>query len=173
MRIYLIGFMGSGKTFTGKQLAGKLGYSFLDLDDLIEKEADMDISAIFQEYGESYFRKLEQQVLKLTADRQEVVISTGGGTPCYFDNIGWMNEHGISIFLDTPPELLARRLLPERAHRPLLQAYDEKTLPAFIQSKLQERMYFYEKAEIRYLQQEPAGDVAEELLKIINGKRKT
>jgi shikimate kinase len=172
MRIYLIGFMGSGKTHTGKLLAGKLGYHFLDLDDLIEAEAGMDIPAIFREMGEKAFRRIEQQVLHNTGTLEKVVVSTGGGAPCFFDNMSWMNAHGLSIFLDTPPEILAERLMPERGHRPLLQAYNEKTLADFIRAKLKERMYFYEQAGIVYLQEQLAGDVATDLLKLIDGKRK-
>ncbi|WP_222845632.1 shikimate kinase [Flavilitoribacter nigricans] len=173
MRIYLIGFMGSGKTHTGKALARQLGYIFTDLDDLIEKEAGMDIPAIFRKMGEEEFRRIEQKVLHDTSTIERVVISTGGGVPCFFDNIDWMNAHGLTVFLDTPPEILAQRLMPERAHRPLLQAYNEDTLLGFIRAKLSERMYFYRQAEIIYQQQELAGDVASDLLKVIDGKRKT
>jgi shikimate kinase len=173
MRIYLIGFMGSGKTHTGKQLAQKMKHTFLDLDDLIEIEAGMDISTLFQEQGETEFRRIEQKVLHDTSTLEKVVVSTGGGAPCFFDNMRWMNSHGLSIFLDTPPEILARRLMPERAHRPLLNTYNEETLLGFIRSKLEERMYFYRQAGIIYAQKEMAGDVATELLKIIDGTSET
>lgn len=173
MRIYLVGFMGSGKTFTGKRLAESLGFSFADLDDLIKEDAGQSISGIFAANGEAYFRRLERRALHRTGDMENTVISTGGGAPCYFDNMEWMNAHGITVFLDTPAEMLATRLLPERAHRPLLQPYDEDTLADFIQSKLSERMYFYGQAAIVYPQRELTGDVAGELLKIIDGRRKT
>lgn len=171
MRIYLIGFMGSGKTHTGKQLAQKLDHTFIDLDDLIETEAGMDIPAIFRQQGEQTFRELEQKVLHDTSTMKKVVVSTGGGAPCFFDNMEWMNKHGLTIFLHTPPRILTQRLMPERDHRPLLQSYNENTLLDFIKVKLAERMYFYRQAEIIYNQEEPAADVASELLKIIDGKR--
>lgn len=167
MRIYLIGFMGSGKTYTGRRLAEQLGFPFLDLDLLIEEVAGMDIPAIFREFGESHFRKLERQALRGTAGRKAAVVSTGGGVPCFFDNMDWMNRHGLTIYLDTSPSILARRLLPERAHRPLLQPYDEHSLPAFIQSKLAERTYFYEQARLIYRQDRPNADVATELLHLL------
>lgn len=172
MRIYLIGFMGSGKTHTGKQLAQKMNHIFLDLDDLIETEAGMDIPTIFREQGEEVFRRIEQKVLHDTSALEKVVVSTGGGAPCFYDNILWMNSHGLSIFLNTPPEILAQRLMPERDHRPLLQGYTEETLVGFIRSKLEERMYFYGQAKIIYNQKELAGDVASELLNLIDDKRK-
>lgn len=169
-RIYLIGFMGSGKSHTGRQLAGKLGYAFVDLDDRIEAEAGMDIPAIFRRDGEDEFRRIEQKVLHATQNLQATVISTGGGTPCFFDNMDWMNRHGLTIFLDASAEVLARRLMPERAHRPLLQPYNRDTLIDFIRSKLAERMYFYQKAQIHFLQPESSGDVATALLKQMDGK---
>ncbi|MCB0628949.1 MAG: shikimate kinase [Saprospiraceae bacterium] len=168
MRIYLIGFMGSGKTHTGKKLAEELGFLFLDLDLLIEAEAGMDIAEIFEQFGETHFREMERQALHFTADLEEVVISTGGGTPCFFDNIEWMNQHGTCIFLDTPARILAERLLPEREHRPLLRPYDETTLPDFIQSKLEERMYFYRQATIIFSQDEAEADLTGALIERLN-----
>lgn len=173
MRIYLIGFMGSGKTHTGRQLADKMDFLFLDLDLVIEAEAGMGIPQIFEEMGEDRFRQLEQQALHFTAELEDVVVSTGGGAPCYFDNIEWMNQQGTCVFLDTPVEILAKRLLPERAHRPLLQPYNEATLPAFIQSKLEERMYFYQQAGIIFPQVDAEGDVAEALLDLLEEKKKS
>lgn len=164
--------MGSGKTHSGRQLAERLGFLFLDLDLLIEAEAGMAISQIFESSGEDHFRELERQSLHFTAELENVVVSTGGGAPCYFDNMDWMNQNGICIFLDTPAEILARRLLPERAHRPLLRPYDEKTLPAFIQSKLEERMYFYRQAAIIFPQTEAEADVALSLYELLKERNK-
>lgn len=159
--------MGSGKTHTGTKLAEKLGFLFLDLDLLIEAEAGMDIKQIFEASGENRFRELEREALHFTAELEDVVVSTGGGAPCFFDNMEWMNDHGTSVFLDTPAQILAERLLPERTHRPLLKPYDETTLPDFIQSKLEERMYFYRQAEIIFPQTEAKADVAQSLYELI------
>lgn len=168
MLFYLIGFMGSGKTYSGRRLAERLGIPFFDLDQLIEDAAGMSIPIIFKQYGEDYFRRLEQEALHATAELHAAVISTGGGAPCFFDNMDWMNRHGTSIYLRTPPEILARRLMPERAHRPLLQPYDEDTLPGFIESKLAERAYIYEQANIIYHQEQLEADVAADLLQLID-----
>ena len=168
MRIYLIGFMGSGKTFTGKQLAEKLGFLFLDLDLLIEAEAGMDIAQIFKKFGEDHFREAERKALHFTLELENAIISTGGGTPCFFDNMEWINRHGKSIYLDTPPQILTQRLLPERDHRPLLRSFDEHTLLEFIQSKLSERAYFYRKAAIIYRQDQLSGHITDDLVNLLN-----
>src|SRR5436853_6290275 len=96
-KVFLIGFMGSGKTFLGKQLAQLLNYEFIDLDEWIEQREKKSIAEIFSEDGEEYFRKKESQQLKLLAEKNNAVIATGGGTPCFHDNMKWMNDHGFTI----------------------------------------------------------------------------
>jgi len=146
--IYLIGFMGSGKSHLGKQLAQELGWDFLDMDDFLEANEGMTISQIFAEGGESLFRDLERNYLHATYDFSKTVIATGGGAPCFFDNIDWMNKNGQTIYLKTPVAILVDRLKKETAHRPLLAGKTTEALSQFISSKLTERSPFYEQATI-------------------------
>lgn len=141
--IFLIGFMGSGKSFWGQRLAARLHWPFIDLDEQIEQQAGKSIAEIFTEWGEDGFRKLEQKTLHRLATQPGTVVATGGGTPCFFDNLAWMNAHGLSIYLKAPPTLLANRLQHERSLRPLLKAVKSTDLQSFIENKLAEREPFY------------------------------
>jgi len=163
MRIFLLGFMGSGKSFSGQKLAERFSLFFVDLDDHIEAKEGRTISAIFEEEGEDYFRKIEQECLHEMENLNMVIVSTGGGTPCFFDNVKWMNEHGITIFLETPSELLAKRLAPEMEHRPLLKDFSQKELIEFIEKKLEERNPFYYQSQMVYVQKKEGQDFAEDL----------
>lgn len=144
--IYLVGFMGCGKSFMGKALAQSLGWEFLDMDDFLEANEGMTISQIFAEGGESLFRELEKSYLHATYDFENTVIATGGGAPCFFDNMDWMNTNGTTIYLDTPVTILVERLKKETAHRPLLANKTKEELSDFIQQKLVERAPFYKKS---------------------------
>lgn len=168
MRIFLIGFMGSGKTYTGKRLAAALGCDFYDLDALIEEKEGCKIASIFEEKGETWFRKLEQKTLHETAKWERAVISCGGGTPCFFDNMAWMNAQGITIWLDTPVDTILYRLQRKPHKRPLLTGLetDEQWL-AFIERKFEERRPFYSRAQIVYRQQSEEADAAEELRRLL------
>ena len=146
MLIFIIGYMGSGKSTFGKQLAEKLDHSFLDLDELIEKEACMSVAEIFENAGEDEFRQLEHQVLLDHLNDKNTVIATGGGTPCHFDNMDLMNEQGITIFLDTPVEIIIGRLIPDADKRPLLKDISEKDLPGFIREHLEIRRKCFQRA---------------------------
>ncbi len=152
MKVYLIGFMGSGKSFLGHRLATQLDLDFHDLDDQIEQEAGMTISDIFNRHGEDHFRKIEQQVLQATKPLKQVVISTGGGVPCFFDNMYWMKQQGLTVYLQTDPHLLAERLQREMAHRPLLAHLSREELVQFIEDKIAARADFYEQAQITWVQ---------------------
>jgi shikimate kinase len=168
MRIFLIGFMGSGKSYTGKRLAATLGYDFYDLDALIEAQEGCKIAAIFEEKGEARFREIEQQTLHRTADWEDVVISCGGGTPCFFDNMEWMNARGITIWLDPAVKTVLSRLQRKPHKRPLLAGLDtEAQWMEFIERKLEERRPFYEKAQLMYRQTNEEADAAEELVTLI------
>lgn len=146
MRIFLIGFMGSGKTTLGKQLANKMGYQFVDQDQYIEKKTGMSIGDYFSTHGEQEFRRMEHKVLKELVLLNNVVIATGGGAPCFFDNMEIMNQHGISIYIKLKPEVLQSRLKQAQEERPLLRGKSEKELLDFIKSKLSERESYYLKA---------------------------
>lgn len=141
--IYITGMMGSGKSFWGRQLSDAAGIPLTDLDLLIQKNAGRTISNIFEESGEPMFRQLEKKALEDTFIQAPAIIATGGGTPCFFDNMLQMNNHGITIWLQCSLETLTQRLLPEQAHRPLLKNMDVRSLQKLLQQKFMEREPFY------------------------------
>lgn len=145
--IFLIGFMGSGKTHWGRVVAERLGCLFLDLDAFIEANEGRAISEIFAASGEKGFRVLERDYLLRLAALPPAVVATGGGTPCFFDNMDWMKAHGVTIYLKTSPEILFERLKNERAQRPLLKDLDDEALRAFIRERLAVREHFYRYAD--------------------------
>ena len=148
-RIYLIGFMGVGKTTLGKKLARQLGYRFVDLDDFFETKYKIEIHQFFEKYGENLFRELESERLKKTFAMENVVVATGGGTPCYHNGVEEMNRHGLTVFLDMPPAALARRLLHAKRKRPLVAGKTGETLTLYIEEKLQARQACYNKALLK------------------------
>jgi shikimate kinase len=149
MLIFLIGLPGSGKTTLGKQLARKIGYSFSDLDEMIVKSRNNSIENIFKDEGEAAFRSYESSCLKNYATVQNTVVSTGGGAPCFFDNMDWMNNHGTTVFLNPPLEELASRLnSSENSHRPMLKDKNLNELLSFVELKWNERSPYYSRAKI-------------------------
>ena len=145
-RIFLIGFMGSGKSTLGFKLAQKIGYDFLDMDQIIEETAGMTIPGIFSEHGEEVFRKWELDILLELCKYENVVISTGGGAPCHSDMIGIMNDHGVTIYFQLPPDALKNRLLHSKTERPLIKDKSEEELLEFISTLLTEREKYYQLA---------------------------
>jgi shikimate kinase len=149
MRIFLIGFMGSGKTHWGTRIAEKLEIPFYDLDAVIVNSEGMSISEIFAIKGEEFFRYMEKQTLEdLVAREEDFVLSAGGGTPCFFNNIEFMKRNGKVLWLNTSLEALNQRLLKEKMMRPLLRGIDEAGLRAYIIRKLSERKMYYEQADL-------------------------
>ncbi|ACU05850.1 shikimate kinase [Pedobacter heparinus] len=148
MKIFLIGFMGCGKSTMGKKLAVKLGYDFVDLDQQIEKNIGKTIGAYFSEHGEAAFRKLESDTLKHFDYPANVVIATGGGAPCFFDNMDWMNANGLTMYIEMPPAALAKRLESGKEKRPLLRDLNEAQMIEFIENRLAERDVFYKRAAL-------------------------
>jgi len=146
--IYLLGFMGCGKSYLGKRLAEHLNWQFLDMDAYLEAKEGKTITQIFAEGGESLFRELEKNYLTATADFDNAVIATGGGCPCFYDNMEWMDVSGRTIYLKTPTSILVERLQAETAHRPLLAGKTKQELTAFIEAKLAERAPIYEQAQV-------------------------
>jgi len=149
MKIFLIGMMGSGKSYWSRHLAKKLKTGGYDLDFLIESHEEKTISEIFAEDGEAYFRKSEGKILRWFGEKKTFVLATGGGTPCFDDNMDWMNKQGITIWIDEPVPTLVERLLPEKEHRPLIRSLSEPELVQFLTDKLKEREPFYSKAKHR------------------------
>jgi len=145
-KIFLIGYMGSGKTTIGKCLAKSLNIQFIDLDVFIENRHHKSISEIFAQKGEAEFREMERKTLHEIAQFENVVISTGGGTPCFFDNMSLMNELGTTIYLKTSIDELTKRLNIAKEKRPLLQGKNQEELKAFISSNLEKREPFYNQA---------------------------
>lgn len=149
-RIFLVGFMASGKSRIGKLLANKLQYKYVDADDYIEAKTQQTIPQIFEERGEAYFRELEQTCLHELLQEEQILVSTGGGMACYFDNILQMNKNGLTIFLEVSPAVITSRLLQAKNTRPLVKEFehDRDALLNFIEGKLTERLPFYRQAQV-------------------------
>jgi len=145
--VFLIGFMGSGKTTWGRKLATKTDRAFIDLDEVIVEKIGMPIADYFTQYGEAAFRQVESQTLKNLPLEEPTVISTGGGTPCYFDNMAWMNETGTTVYFHLPPKALWDRLMQtDIASRPALKGLSGQELLADITTKLADRTPYYKQA---------------------------
>jgi shikimate kinase len=145
-RIILIGYMGAGKTTVGKALSKELGIIFYDLDWYIESRMRKTVQQIFAERGEEGFRKIEYNMLHEVAEFEDVIISCGGGTPCFFDNMDYLNGQGDTIYLKATPEVLHKHLLMGKGIRPLLQGKSPEEMRQFIVSQLETREPFYNKA---------------------------
>jgi shikimate kinase len=147
-KVYIIGFMGSGKTTTGMKLAALLGWSFTDLDKAIEERTGMTIPQIFSIHGEAYFRETEAQELRSLSPMNRSVISTGGGTPCYGNNMDYMLETGLTIYLKLTPAQLKSRLSVSNGERPLIKDLGDTDLLDFIEEKLALREKWYNRADL-------------------------
>ncbi len=175
MIIFLIGFMGSGKTYHAKRLAARLNVPWFDLDEVIEDEEGRTIVAIFENYTESGFREIESRVLRRLVEdicvRPEgsAVVACGGGTPCFHDNMLFMNEQGITVWLNPPVDAIFERLILEKEHRPLINNKDDAELKNFIAGKLLERKLCYEQARLEIQE----SDInAEDLINLIGHAKK-
>lgn len=148
--IFLIGYMGCGKSTLGRNLSAATGIRFIDLDHYIEARFHRTIREIFAERGEDGFRELERKMLHEVADFEDIIVACGGGTPCFFDNMEYMNDHGITVMLDTSLDKLHSRLIRGRHKRPLIANKTDEELRLFIVEALQERMPHYNKAQIKF-----------------------
>ena len=146
-RLILIGFMGSGKTTLGRALAKALGLTFIDLDNYIELRRCKSINRIFEESGEDGFRTIERNLLHEVCEFEDVIISAGGGTPCFFDNIDYMNLQGTTVYLQVHNERLLERLRIAKSRRPLLKDKNDEEIKVFIEEQLARREQFYLKAD--------------------------
>ncbi|MEO8862119.1 MAG: shikimate kinase [Ginsengibacter sp.] len=148
MNIFIIGFMGSGKTHWGRIWAAKEKMSFFDLDSEVEHAFKMSVSAIFEEKGEEKFRELERYHLRKFVSKKNFILATGGGTPCFDENLEWMKLHGKVFYLKAEPELILEKVLNELEKRPLLKDVNPSELLFFIQKKLAEREPIYSQATV-------------------------
>lgn len=147
VRIILIGYMGAGKTTVGKALAKDLGLMFYDLDWYIESRMRKTVAEIFAEKGEEGFRIIERNMLHEVAEFEDVIISCGGGTPCFFDNMEYMNRQGDTVYLQASPEVLSAHLKMGKGVRPLLVGKTEEQLQQYIRESLSAREPFYTQAK--------------------------
>ena len=145
-RIVLIGYMGSGKTTVGKALAKEIGLPFYDLDWYIESRMRKKVSQIFAERGEEGFRVIERNMLHEVAEFEDVVVSCGGGTPCFFDNMDYLNSQAQVVYLRCEPEVLRQHLLMGKGDRPLLKGKSPEELIDYITEQVAYREQFYTKA---------------------------
>ena len=145
--IIIIGYMGAGKTTVGKALAKELGIMFYDLDWYIESRMHKTVKQIFDESGEDSFRQIEHNMLHEVAEFENIVLSCGGGTPCFFDNMDYMNQLGETVYLKASPETLYAHLKMGKGVRPLLLNKTPEEVQVFIREHLQKREPFYEKAK--------------------------
>ena len=147
IRIFLTGYMGAGKTTLGKAFARTLNVPFVDLDWYMEERFHKTVGELFAERGEAGFRELEKNMLHEVGAFENVVISTGGGAPCFFDNMDFMNHNGKTVFLNVHPDVLFRRLRVAKQQRPILQGKEDEELKEFIIQALEKRAPFYSQAQ--------------------------
>lgn len=151
MKLFIIGYMAAGKTTFGKALAEKLGTSFIDLDQYIEEKTGKSIHRIFEENGEIGFREIESQLLKEAVEsNQDLVMACGGGTPCFNDNMTFLNANGITIFLETSTPVLIERLIEENRRRPLVAGKSDDEIRDKVLSQLCERLPDYMEAKLKW-----------------------
>ena len=148
-KIFLIGLMGAGKSYWAKKMSKWIKSAGYDLDALIEMNEEKTIAEIFAEDGEEYFRKTETKLLKWFKEKKKYVLATGGGAPCFNENIQWMKKECIVIWLDESVEVLVQRLITEKEHRPLIAKLNEQQIAAFLEEQLVNRFSFYQQANYR------------------------
>lgn len=147
IRIFLTGYMGAGKTTLGKALSKVLQLSFVDLDWYIEERYHKTVGELFTQHGENAFREIERKMLHEVAAFEDVIISTGGGAPCFFDNMDYMNREGMTVFLDASVDILFDRLRVAKSQRPILRDKSDEELKQFIQTALNGRLSYYHQAK--------------------------
>lgn len=157
--------MASGKTTLGRALARATGMTFIDLDFYIEQRFRKSVSEIFAEMGEERFREIEREMLREAGEFCDVIVSCGGGTPCYFDNMDFMNDRGITVWLQAGVDCTVRRLLTAKTRRPIIERTPRADLPGFIEKHLEERRPFYSKARLRFPSEkiETRSEIAEQV----------
>lgn len=168
-KIFLVGFMGSGKTFWANKIARKTGLRMADLDDYIVQKTNKTITQIFDNEGEVAFRLLERTYLeKVTKNSAIPLIALGGGTPCFRDNIDWILKHGVVIYLEMPVSILLQNLQSATTQRPLLKGKSLLELEQYIRHKMEERKPYYQQANYTVSYQEDTAVMLKQLLAIIS-----
>ncbi len=157
-RVILVGFMGCGKSTLGKKLANKLNVPFVDSDKEIENHFQKTIGELFAEHGESHFREIEREYIEALDLREEFVLATGGGMPCFGDNMEQLNRVGTTFYLERSPKELAHRLSNAKAQRLLISGMEKDELLEFIENKLQEREEYYKKSKVILARNEQTPD---------------
>ena len=165
MRIYISGYMYSGKSTVGRRLARRLGYEFLDTDAMFENRFRISIHDFLHRYDEPLFRRLEHDILLSTAEKDNCVVSTGGGTPCYSDNMDFMCAQGITVYLEASTDLIMSRHAKSKKVRPLLEGMSRYELEAFVKKQLEARRPYYERAMLRFGAEDISIDAICEALK--------
>jgi shikimate kinase len=163
-KIFLIGMMGSGKSYWTGKIAKWIKSGAYDLDTLIELNEEKTISEIFADHGETYFRNVEAQILKWFKEKKKYVLATGGGTPCNQANMDWMKKEGVVIWLDESIEVLVKRLENEKEQRPLIASLNNQELAGFLQNKILERTPFYQQAHYRLSSEQISEAVLKKLI---------
>ena len=167
MKLFLVGFMGVGKTYWGRVWSNITAMPFYDLDKMVEESLHQSIDECFQKKGELGFRKIESDVLRLTSNIKNGIIACGGGAPCYHNNMEWMNENGQTIYIKASTFFLKNQLLMDPMPRPLIQHISEDELLPYIEKKLKERSCFYEKSAIHLLAEQLKPETIKEIIEQI------
>ncbi len=168
--LFLIGYMGSGKTTLGRGVEARAHIRFIDLDEYIEERQGKSVSEIFREYGEDEFRRIERESIRELAAKDDILVACGGGTPCFFDNMEVMNSRGTTVWLDASVDTLHARLKEGRSQRPLIASLDDDGLRRFIISSLEKRNPYYSLAKRRFVADEldTAAQLESSIEKFIN-----
>ena len=165
MKYFLVGFMGSGKSFVGEQLSKHLQLKFVDLDQLIERSENCSITNIFEKNGEKYFRKLEFEYFNQIIKHENIIISTGGGTVVHNDIMNLINRNGTSFFLQCKTNIIFERIKKSKNIRPLLKKLNDSQILNFIEKKLSERIFYYEQSD--YIINNNNGKALQKILEIL------
>ncbi|QBZ99011.1 shikimate kinase [Flavobacterium sangjuense] len=170
-KVILVGYMAVGKTTIAQLLSEKTGVKYVDLDNLIEEKTNLTISELFKQKGEIYFRRIEHEIFKeITENGENLIISTGGGTPCYADNHLLLNgKNNISIYLNASLPVILERLISEKKTRPLVASQSEEELKEFVSKHLFERSYFYNQATFKVnIDNKTPDSIVQEILQFLD-----
>lgn len=170
MLIFLVGYMGCGKTTFGHKLAVELDWQFADLDELIEERYKISINDFFIKYGEENFRRIENMMLREQLTKHRIVISTGGGTPCFYNNMELMNKNGVTIFLNTPVPVIVDRLINGKRKRPLIMGLGITELSLKINQHLAQRIIYYNMAQYKFSLEEQIPSYVQKKLGLITAE---